>query len=107
MLDSHRPHEPHPWVDMTPDEVLETLVYELYTPVSALGDEVDRLLSGAFEDEELMRLLAQIRESVNTLSRVVVMLKLYTGERRAATAPQADTPAQDAAPSLDQAREPV
>ena len=29
MLDSHHPHEPYPWVDMTPDEVLETLVYEL------------------------------------------------------------------------------
>jgi hypothetical protein len=70
---------------MTPDEVLEALVYELYTPVSALGQEVDRLSTGAFEDEELMRLLDQMREGVNHLSKLVVMLKRYTSERDTAT----------------------
>ena len=84
MPDSHAPHsshEPHPWADMTPDEVLEALVYELYTPVSALGEEVDRLSTGAFEDEELMTLLDQMREGVKHLSKLVVMLKRYTSER--------------------------
>jgi hypothetical protein len=86
---SHAAHEPHPWAEMTPDEVLDALVYELYTPVSALGNEVDRLSTGAFEDEELMRLLEQMREGVNHLSKLVVMLKRYTAERHNA-APEAD-----------------
>jgi len=60
MSDSNASHEPHPWADKTPDEVLHALVYELYPPVSALGDEMDRLSTGAFEDEELTTLLAQM-----------------------------------------------
>src|SRR5262245_38105378 len=80
MLDSHHPREPHPWSDLAPDKVLEMLIHELYPPVSALGSEIDRLSSGTFEDEELLDLLEQIREAVNSLSRVVVMLKQYTDE---------------------------
>jgi hypothetical protein len=78
MLDSH---EPHPWADKTPDDVLQALVYELYTPVSALGNEIDRLSTGAFEDEDLMMLLDQMREGVNHLSKLVVLLKRYAAER--------------------------
>jgi hypothetical protein len=77
----HASHEPHPWADKTPDEVLDALLYELYTPISALGDEVDRLSTGAFEDEELMTLLGQMREGVSHLSKLVVFLKRYTAER--------------------------
>jgi hypothetical protein len=80
----HASHEPHPWADKTPEEVLHTLVYELYTPVSALGDEVDRLSTGAFEDEELIPLIERMREGINHLSKLVVMLKRYTAERGAA-----------------------
>ena len=76
-------HEPHPWADKTPDDVLQALVYELYAPVSALGNEVDRLSTGAFEDEELIALLDQMREGVNHLSKLVVLLKRYTAERQA------------------------
>ncbi|HEX9371574.1 MAG TPA: hypothetical protein VF897_11240 [Roseiflexaceae bacterium] len=79
-------HEPHPWAEKTPDEVLEALVYELYAPVSALGDEIDRLATGAFEDDDLPTLLGQLREGVNHLSRLVVSLKRYTADRRAAPA---------------------
>jgi hypothetical protein len=74
-------HEPHPWIDLTPNEVLDRLVHELYMPVSALGSEVDRLASGAFEDDDLLALLDQNRENVNALGRLVVTLKHYTGER--------------------------
>lgn len=92
----HAMHEPHPWAEMTPEEVLDALVYELYGPVSALGGEVDRLATGAFEDEELPDLIQQIREGVNALSRMVVMLKRYTSERHdAAISPSSvpnDTP---------------
>ena len=74
-------HEPHAWDDLTPDQVLDQLVHDLYTPVSALGSEVDRLASGAFDDEELLGLLDHIRENVNALGRLVVALKRYTSER--------------------------
>ena len=76
-------NEPHAWDDKTPEEVLAALVYELYTPVSALGDEIDRLSSGAFVDDELLTLLDQLRAGVNHLSRIVVALKRYTNERHA------------------------
>lgn len=75
-------HDPHPWSEMSPNQVLDTLVYELYGPLSALGSEVDRLSTGAFEDDDLVDLLAQIREHVNVLSRVVVTLKRYNSEHR-------------------------
>ena len=74
-------HEPHPWIDLTSDQVLDQLVHELYPPVSALGSEVDRLASGAFEDDDLLVLLDQIRLNVNALGRLVVTLKRYTVER--------------------------
>ncbi len=82
MSDLNASHEPHPWADKTPDDVLRALVYELYTPVSALGEEIDRLSTGAFEDEELTALLAQMREGVAHLSRLVVLLKRYAAERQ-------------------------
>jgi hypothetical protein len=82
MSDSHASHEPHPWADKTPDDVLRALVYELYTPVSALGQEIDRLSTGAFEDDELITLLAQMREGVDHLSRLVVLVKRYAAERQ-------------------------
>jgi hypothetical protein len=84
--DAHAAHEPHPWLDLTPDEVLDRLVHELYAPVSALGSEVDRLASGAFEDDDLLSLLDQIRENVNALGRLVVTLKRYSVERHSDTA---------------------
>jgi hypothetical protein len=87
--DAHATHEPHPWLDLTPDEVLDRLVHDLYTPVSALGSEVDRLASGAFEDDDLLILLGQIRENVNALGRLVVMLKRYSVERHSDSAEQA------------------
>ena len=81
MSDSNASHEPHPWADKTSDDVLQALVHELYSPVSALGGEIDRLATGAFEDEELAALLDQMREGVDHLSRLVVLLKRYTAER--------------------------
>ena len=81
MPDTHAPKEQHPWAENTPDEVLELLVRELYAPVSALGDEIDRLSTGAFEDDDLPELLERMREGVNHLSRLVVTLKRYTRER--------------------------
>lgn len=88
---AHPAHEPHPWADLSPDQVLDLLVHEIYTPVSALGSEVDRLSTGAFEDDELLRLLGQIREAVDTLGRLVVALKRYTAERHDAAPPETPT----------------
>lgn len=79
--------EPHPWATLSPEAVLEKLVYELYGPVSALGGEVDRLHSGAFEDDELMELIGQMRDAVNHLGRLVVTLKRYAAEHRPPPSP--------------------
>jgi hypothetical protein len=79
--ESNLSHEPHPWIELTPRQVLDKLLNEIYTPVSALGSEVDRLASGSFEDDELMELIGQIRENVNVLGRLVVTLKRYTNEQ--------------------------
>ena len=87
--DPQATHEPHPWLDLTPDDVLDRLVHELYTPVSALGSEVDRLASGTFEDDDLIPLLHQIRENLNALGRLVVTLKRYTSERHSLSAEDA------------------
>ena len=73
------PVQPHPEAI----ERFNALVHELYPPVSALGDEIDRLSTGAFEDEELTALLAQMRAGVDHLSRLVVLLKGYAAERGA------------------------
>ena len=88
MSDSNASHEPHPWADKTPDDVLQALVHELYSPVSALGEEIDRLATGAFEDDELTALLEDTEGWPagigDHLSRLVVLLKRYTAERGAA-----------------------
>ena len=81
---THAAYEPHPWIDLRPDEVLDRVIHDLYTPVSALGEEIDRLSTGAFEDEELIALLAQMRAGVDHLSRLVVLLKHYAAERKEA-----------------------
>ena len=83
-------NEPHSWDDKTPEQVLQALVYELYPPVSALGDEIDRLVTGAFADEELTLLLEQLRVGVNQLSRIVVALKHYTAKRQELGKPFSD-----------------
>ena len=83
MPNSGPANEPHSWDGKTPEQVLDALVYELYPPISALGDEIDRLTTGAFDDEELTMLLEQMRAGINQLSRLVVALKRYTAERRA------------------------
>lgn len=98
---AHVVHEPNPWAEKSPDQVLDILVYELYAPVSALGSEIDRLASGEFEDEDLTMLLDQLREGVNTLSRLVVTLKRYTTERHEILAQQAKTQEPEAAPPAD------
>jgi hypothetical protein len=73
--------ERHPWAELSPELVLESLVYELYGPISSLGGEVDRLNSGTFEDEEeLSEMIENMREHINALSRVVVALKRYNQE---------------------------
>jgi len=90
--ESNAAHEPHPWVELTPNQVLDKLVHEIYAPVSALGSEVDRLASGSFEDDDLLELIGQIRENVNALGRLVVTLKRYTSEREHGSDSTADVP---------------
>ncbi|HMO59358.1 MAG TPA: hypothetical protein PKA05_14270 [Roseiflexaceae bacterium] len=75
-------HDPHPWMQLPPDEVIEQILHELYAPVSALGSQFERINAEQFADDELPEVLAQIHERVNDLGRLVVLLKRYSEERR-------------------------
>lgn len=80
--ESNTSHDLHPWAALSSRQVLEKLLSEIYAPVSALGGGVDRLANSALEGEDSQELVAQIRENVNALSRLVVNLKRYTAEHK-------------------------
>jgi hypothetical protein len=83
--------EAHPRLDtanlenMTPEQVLSALVYELYNPVSLLGSQLKRLTEDEdpLTEEEYEVIFAHMHAAVNHLSRTVVNLKRYTQEHPA------------------------
>lgn len=85
-------HEAQAWADLAPRDVLEALIHELYGPVSTIGTQLDRLSSGAFEDDELTGILRQLREATNSLGRTVVALKRYLGSESPESGAGSNTP---------------
>lgn len=84
MADAPVPHalpERHPWDELSAEQVLEQLVYELYGPLSSLGIDLDRIVTGTFEDDELTELLTHMRDRVSDLSRLVVAIKRYNAQK--------------------------
>ncbi|MDZ4718205.1 MAG: hypothetical protein SH847_07005 [Roseiflexaceae bacterium] len=77
----HGTPERHAWDELSAEQVLERLVYELYGPLSALGIDLDHLATGTFEDEELMELLTHMQARVSDLSRLVVAIKRYNAQK--------------------------
>jgi hypothetical protein len=73
------------WENLSPDEVLVALVRELYTPVSLLGADLNRLTgdTDALSEEEADQLFEQMQSAVRQLSMTVFHLKRYTQERAA------------------------
>lgn len=81
-------HESHAWDQMTPQELVAWLPYELYGPVSMFGTQLDLLASGAFEDDEqLADIVQHLREASNHLSMLVVALKRYSAQLPAVAPP--------------------
>lgn len=82
MHEHHVRLDTHTWEHLSPEQVLATLVYELYGPVSLLGSHLNRLTN---DDEPLTEddydtLFEQMQEAVRHLSMTVVSLKRYTQE---------------------------
>lgn len=74
----------HPWAELSETQALALLLHELYGPVSALGDQVSRMANDSLDDEARAELIAHMRDRVDDLSRLIVILKRFLDERPAA-----------------------
>jgi hypothetical protein len=85
MSEAHPRLDATSWENMTPEQVLSALVYELYNPVSLLGSQLKRLTEDddPLTEEEYEVIFAQMHAAVNNLSRTVVNLKRYSQEHPA------------------------
>jgi hypothetical protein len=84
MSDRQRPDTQH-WEALAPEQVLDLLVYELYSPVSTLGSQLKRLTGDddPLSEDEYDAIFEQMDQAVRELSKTVVHLKRYTeGLRR-------------------------
>ena len=83
---SDQPTRPdsHNWDALSPEQVLEALVYELYRPVSLLGSQLKRLTADddPLSEEDYEAIFEQMDSAVRQLSKTVVHLKRYTEERQ-------------------------
>ena len=91
MSDQSARHETHHnWEQLTPEQVLQTLVFELYHPVSLLGSHLKRITDDddPLTEEDTDEIFSQMHAAVRQLSKTVVNLRLYTKdkERQAHTA---------------------
>lgn len=77
----------HTWENLSPEQVLATLVYEVYSPVSLLSSHLNRLTddNDPLTEEEYESLFEQMQTAVRQLSILVVNLKRYTQEHQAGT----------------------
>ncbi|GAB4445481.1 MAG: hypothetical protein OHK0015_47790 [Chloroflexi bacterium OHK40] len=84
MSDHPTRHEPQSWEQLSPEQVIELLVYELYSPVSLLGSQLRRLTEDddPLSEEEYEAIFAQMDHAVRQLSKTVVHLKRYSEERK-------------------------
>jgi hypothetical protein len=81
MAEHHQASDSHPWAELTTSQALALLLHELYTPVSALGDQVSRLADETLDDGERMVIIGHMRARIDDLSRLVVLLKRYLDDQ--------------------------
>lgn len=86
MSDTSPRSEPHDWEHMTPEQVLESLVYEIYNPVSLLGSQLKRLTTDEdpLSEDDYETIFTQMDSAVRQLSRTVVHLKRYSEDQKRA-----------------------
>lgn len=83
MSEPQRP-DPHHWESLTPEQLLDLLVYELYSPVSILGSQLKRLTDDEdpLSEDDYEASFEQMHNAVRQLSRTVVHLKRYSEDRK-------------------------
>jgi polyphosphate kinase len=77
-------NEPQHWANLDPEQVIEQLVHQLYSPVSILGSQLKRLTDDddPISEDEYEAIFATMHNAVNQLSRTVVQLKRYSEGRK-------------------------
>lgn len=83
MNEQQRP-DSQPWSSLSPEQVLDLLVYELYNPVSILGNQIKRLADDddPLSEEEYEAIFEQMHNAVRQLSKTVVGIKRYKEDRK-------------------------
>ncbi len=85
---NEQPHryESRNWETMTPPQVLEALIYDLYNPVSLIGSHLNRLTGDEdpLTEEEYEVIFEQMQVAVRHLSKVVVNLRRYLQDHESA-----------------------
>jgi polyphosphate kinase len=83
-MSEHAPrHDPQYWENLSAEQVLEVLVYELYNPVSLLGSHLNRITADEdpLTEEEYEDIFEQMQKAVRQLSKTVVHLRRYMQDR--------------------------
>ncbi|MEI7646591.1 MAG: hypothetical protein WCJ55_20150 [Chloroflexales bacterium] len=78
---SDPPTRPNPqqWENLRPEQVIDSLIYEIYHPVSLLGNQLKRLTDDddPISEDDYEAIFEQMHQAVRQLSRTVVQLKRY------------------------------
>ncbi|MBX0327658.1 hypothetical protein K2Z83_08205 [Oscillochloris sp. ZM17-4] len=71
--------DPQQWDNLLPEQVIDTLIYEIYNPVSLLGSQLKRLTDDddPISEDDYEAIFEQMHQAVRQLSRTVVHLKRY------------------------------
>jgi hypothetical protein len=79
-MSEHPRPDTHDWERLSPEQVIDLLVYELYNPVSILGSQIKRLVDDEdpLTEEEYDAIFEQMHNAVRELSKTVVHLKRYS-----------------------------
>jgi polyphosphate kinase len=79
-MSENRRNSPLNWNQLSPEQVIDLLVKELYSPVSILGAQLKRLTDDddPISEEEYEEIFAHMHHAVNQLSTTVVHLKRYS-----------------------------
>lgn len=76
--------DPQQWENLPPEQVLDSLIYEIYNPVSLLGSQLKRLTDDddPLSEDDYEAIFEQMHQAVRHLSRTVVHLKRYSEIRK-------------------------
>ncbi|NTV62984.1 MAG: hypothetical protein HGA65_05540 [Oscillochloris sp.] len=77
-------HDPQQWESLPPDQLVDSLIYEIYNPVSLLGSQLKRLTDDddPLSEEDYEAIFEQMHQAVRQLSRTVINLKRYSEGRK-------------------------